>query len=109
MRTFLSALMIAGAAVAAHAAVTGFGLPMTRQSPLPLPTPAEACAALTAKTSGPGGGVFKRLDELPPGVVEHAVLRSVNGCPVREIRFQGKTYYVGPSIPKGVAPAVDVK
>ena len=40
-----------------------------------------------------------RLDQLPPGVLEHAVLRTVAGCPVREIVWNGQTYYVAPAGP----------
>lgn len=37
---------------------------------------------------------FRRLDQLPWGVMEHAVWRTVDGCPVREIVYQGQTYYL---------------
>ena len=41
-----------------------------------------------------GVRLFRRLDQLPKGVLEHAVWRTVSGCPVREIVFDGRTYYV---------------
>ena len=55
----------------------------------------EACARLATQTVAPDGvRLFKRLDQLPWAVLEHAVWRSVAGCPVREIRYQGQTWYV---------------
>ena len=37
--------------------------------------------------------------QLPPGVMEHAVWRTVGGCPVREIVFGGQTYYLSSASP----------
>jgi hypothetical protein len=37
---------------------------------------------------------LKKLGDLPPGLLEHAVNRLVNGCPVREIVWGGGTYYL---------------
>ena len=62
------------------------------------PSPAVACAKLLDKTVAPDGVPFRKLNELPPGLLEHAVLRSVNGCPVRELVYGGQAYYVGPAI-----------
>ena len=98
MRAFLSALSIAAGAVVAHAALSPTIAATTRPGLLPLP--AAACAALLSQTVAPDGAPLRRLDQLPSGLVEHAVLRSVNGCPVREVRYQGRTFYVGPSIPE---------
>ena len=62
------------------------------------PTSSEACAQLFAQAVAPDGvRLLKKLDELPRGWLEHAVLRMVGGCPVREIRYEGQTYYVGPA------------
>jgi hypothetical protein len=56
---------------------------------------ASACSRLSNQTVAPDGvRLFKRLDQLPKGVLEHAVWRTVGGCPVREIVFEGQTYYV---------------
>ncbi len=53
-----------------------------------------SCRTLTQKTADSMGAKFKRLDELPWGLIEHAVLRSVGGCPVREVVYQGQTFWV---------------
>lgn len=58
-----------------------------------------ACAKLLSQTTAPDGTPFKKLGELPPGVEEHAIWRTVAGCPVREIVWQGQTYYVGSNNP----------
>ena len=61
-------------------------------------TPAT-CSALMQTTRHIGGVPLMRLDELPPGLLEHAVLRTVGGCPVREVVWNGQTYYVAPTSP----------
>ena len=67
----------------------------------PLGPSTAACARLGAQTVAPDGvRMFKRLDRLPWGVLEHAVWRTVGGCPVREIRYQGQTYYVASGNPR---------
>jgi hypothetical protein len=53
-----------------------------------------ACASQTTKTVGPDGARLWKLTELPPALQEHAVWRTVNGCPVREIVYAGQTYYI---------------
>ena len=59
------------------------------------------CAKLGTQTVAPDGvKMFRRLDQLPRGVMEHAVWRSVGGCPVREIVFGGQTYYVASATPR---------
>ncbi len=58
-----------------------------------------ACAKLLTQTVAPDGTPFRRLDQLPPKVEERAVWRTVSGCPVREIVWEGQTYYVGASNP----------
>ena len=58
-----------------------------------------SCAKLLTQTAAPDGTPFRRLDELPPKVEEHAVWRTVAGCPVREVVWEGQTYYVGSSNP----------
>jgi hypothetical protein len=67
------------------------------------------CSEFAVKTAGPNGGKAQKLADLPPGLMEHAVLRSIHGCPVREIMFAGGTYYLG--VPdtgiEPVAPAAD--
>ncbi len=52
------------------------------------------CNRSTTKTAGPPSSQTKKLGELPPGVEEHAVVRMINGCPVREIVTAGGTYYL---------------
>ncbi|HEY4031423.1 MAG TPA: hypothetical protein VGM25_13825 [Caulobacteraceae bacterium] len=59
------------------------------------------CNKLGTRTAAPDGvRMFKRLDQLPKSVMEHAVWRSVGGCPVREIVFEGRTYYVASIDPR---------
>jgi hypothetical protein len=58
-----------------------------------------ACAKLLSQTVAPDGTPFRRLDQLPDKIEEHAVWRTVSGCPVREVVWQGQTYYVGSSNP----------
>jgi hypothetical protein len=58
-----------------------------------------ACAKLLTQTAAPDGTPFRRLDQLPPAVEEHAVWRTVGGCPVREVVWDGQVYYVGSSNP----------
>jgi len=59
-----------------------------------------ACTRLMTNTVAPDGTPFRKLNELPWGVFEHAVWRQVDGCPVREVVYKGQTYYVGSSPPK---------
>lgn len=106
MKAFLLALALSGAAIAVHAAAP-FDLPAARPNLLPVQPPSKSCAALETKTVAPDGVPFKRLDQLPPGVLEHAVMRTVGGCPVREIRYEGRTYYVGASPPTLMAMTPD--
>ena len=59
------------------------------------------CAKLGAQAVAPDGvRMFRRLDQLPNGVLEHAVWRTVGGCPVREIVFEGQTYYLAAANPQ---------
>ena len=65
------------------------------------PPTGQACARLAQQTVAPDGvRLFKRLDQLPKGVLEHAVWRTVGGCPVREVVFGGQTYYVTSNAPQ---------
>jgi hypothetical protein len=57
----------------------------------------QLCKKPMLKTLGPDGSTIKKLGDLPPGLEEHAVLRMVNGCPVREIVYAGQTYYLDAS------------
>jgi len=57
----------------------------------------QLCQRKAVQTLGPKfltPGDLKKLGDLPPGLLEHAVNRLVNGCPVREIVFGGQTYYL---------------
>lgn len=54
------------------------------------------CHAAVAQTSGPDHGQLRRLDRLPDALLEHAVLREVNGCALREIVDRGGVRYLGP-------------
>ena len=58
------------------------------------------CVSGAVTTLGPNGAPIMKLNELPPGVLEHAVWRMVNGCPVREVLFAGQTYYIEGASPQ---------
>jgi hypothetical protein len=65
------------------------------------PFQVNTCAKLDAQAVAPDGvRMFKRLDQLPRGLLEHAVWRTVGGCPVREIVFGGQTYYLSSASPR---------
>ena len=83
----LAASSLAGSAMA---------VPEVMSSPSPAaPQIPAACAKLETRTVAPDGvPLFKRLDQLPDAVRERAVWRTVGGCPVREIRYQGQTWYL---------------
>jgi hypothetical protein len=105
---FAAALMLSPPAPQSYHPVDG-NLQPSYLSPLPgrpfgafVQTPkVNLCDKLETQTVAPDGvRMFKRLDQLPKGVLEHAVWRSVAGCPVREIVFEGKTYYVASANPQ---------
>jgi len=100
MKAFLSILLLGAAALPAAAA--SLDMPMAK-SPF-APKPAQACAALAEKTAQTGDSPFRRLDQLPRALPLLAVLRTVDGCPVVEVRYRGRNVWVAPSIPK-VRPA----
>jgi hypothetical protein len=57
----------------------------------------QACRELPTHADQLGSVQLRRLDQLPWGHLEHAVFRTVFGCPVAEVVMDGQTYYV-PSI-----------
>jgi hypothetical protein len=59
-----------------------------------------ACAKLATRTVAPDGIPLRKLGELPGAIMEHAVWRTVAGCPVREVVYKGQTYYVTSATPK---------
>ena len=59
----------------------------------------KLCQRRAVQTAGPDHGQLKKLGELPPGLLEHAVNRLVNGCPVREIVYGRRTYYLDTASP----------
>jgi hypothetical protein len=96
---FAAALVLSPPATPYHQPIDGH----VQLSPLPgrpfgtfvQPPKVNTCAQLDTQTVAPDGvPLFKRLDKLPWGVLEHAVWREVGGCPVREIVYGGRTYYV---------------
>ena len=91
----MAPLLFAAALVLSPAAAQPgppFGLRFNFAQP---PSAKEACAKLAERTVAPDGTpLLRKLGDLPPGLVEHAVMRTVNGCPVREILFAGQTYYL---------------
>ena len=100
MKAFLLAAgLIAGCALPAFA-----DAPAAADNPgvTPPARSAEACRAMLSEAKQIGDAPLKRLDELPRGVLEHAVLRLVAGCPVREVVLNGQIYYVPSPLPSGV-------
>jgi hypothetical protein len=66
-----------------------------------LPPKVDTCAKLDTQTVAPDGvPLLKRLDKLPMGMLEHAVWRTVGGCPVREVVIGGQTMYLASPSPK---------
>jgi hypothetical protein len=61
-----------------------------------------ACSPDKLVQTGFAPGQLKRLEDLPPGLVTLTVMRTVGGCNVREIRYDGVTYYI-PAGPQGEA------
>ena len=80
-------------------------------APLPRlgPPPPKACTAEELQREGFAPADFKRLDELPRAYHHLAVIRSVGGCLVATVRFQGRTYWAPiPQTPGAIpVPAVD--
>ena len=99
MRAFLFALSLAAVAASAQAANPLMALSID---------PHQSCKALAVKTADLSVAPMrlKKLSELPPGVLQHAVYRVVAGCPVMEVVLKGQVYYA-PSIPTmtALAPA----
>ena len=79
--------------------------------PLPRigPPPAKACTAEELQRVGFAPADFKRLDELPRAYQHLAVIRSVGGCLVATVRFQGRNYWAPiPQAEKVIPlPAID--
>jgi hypothetical protein len=104
MRAVLIAATLAAIAVPAYAAADIHVLVLPNASGVLPNTPAleraltaVRCQMTAQKADYEGSAQFKNLDELPWGLIEHAVLRSVDGCPVREVVYQGQTYWVRPA------------
>jgi hypothetical protein len=70
----------------------------------------KLCQKQAVQTAGPDHAPLKKLGELPPGLLEHAIDRVVDGCPVREIVDGGRTYYLDMASPtvERVDPAAHV-
>jgi hypothetical protein len=64
------------------------------------PDPTAACAKLSTQTVAPDGLPLRKLGDLPGAIMEHAVWRTIAGCPVREIVYYGQTYYVQGANPR---------
>jgi hypothetical protein len=65
----------------------------------------SACRDLAAHADDLGPMKFRRLSELPPGVLVHAVYRMVQGCPVAEVLVKGERYYVPSVVRREDGPA----
>lgn len=95
---FAAALALSPAAPSGQPSDRDFVAPLPR---LTAPAPAAACAKFATQAVAPDGvRFFKKLNELPWGVIEHAVWRTVSGCPVREILYEGETWYLASNPPQ---------
>ena len=66
---------------------------------------AKNCTAQELVAVGFAPADLKRLDQLPPAYHHLAVIRSVGGCFVATIKYQGQTYWSPtPPGPHGVQP-----
>jgi len=100
---FAAALAVSPGADQTYQPPQLFSSPMRRVAPgrIIQPPAAGACAKFATRTVAPDGvRFFRRLDQLPWGVMEHAVWREVDGCPVREIVFGGQVYYMASASPR---------
>jgi len=81
--------------------------PLSRQQ---LAFAGKLCQKRAVQTAGPDYAPLKKLGDLPPGLLEHAINRLVNGCPVREIMAGGGTYYLDMASPtvERVDPAAHI-
>jgi hypothetical protein len=71
------------------------------QSPLTALDAPPACAnGLVRNTADDGSAQVRKLGELPPAVLMHAVLREAGGCDLAEVRFAGAWR----NLPLGAAP-----
>jgi hypothetical protein len=70
---------------------------------------AEACRAvgLTRTQDRPASPRARRLGDLPPGLLQRTVLRSIGACSVIEARVEGRSYYLpaGPGTLMPLTPA----
>ncbi len=96
MRLTLPALMAVGAAALSAHAEPAIPSTLVAQASAPVPAakPSGACAGRLTRLSQTDPVRFKRLGDLPSGVLEHAVLRAIDGCPVREVLYQGRAVWV---------------
>jgi hypothetical protein len=98
--TLAALLLVAGAASAAE--------PVRRTPPGEAMASANsACRRLQASAAAnPERLTLKRLADLPPGALQRAVLRRIGGCPVLEVKLDGRFVYV-PSV-RDVQPRRDL-
>ena len=93
------------------AAIAGSGQPQMAFHVFPESPQAaelEACRQLPTHVGQLGSAiVLQRLDQLPWGHLEHAVMRTVFGCPVAEVVAGGQVYYVPSTIRRSLLdPAI---
>ena len=88
------------------AAVLG-GMPGAHAPLIAMSAPPACANALIRKTADDGSAQVRKLDELPPAVLMHAVLREAGGCSLAEVRFAGgwRNLQLG-AAPVNTAPAV---
>jgi hypothetical protein len=100
VKAVLFALIAASAAAPALCAPTPPSSTGGSKAPLDaLTNKASACNQVAEKavdTARADALPYMRLDQLPAGHPILAVLRSQNGCPVLEVRYQGRDYFMGP-------------
>ena len=57
--------------------------------PVPMAPPAECRERARRYVQDNGGARPRRLGDLPPGVISHTVLKTVDGCPVNVLMRRG--------------------
>ena len=83
--------MLALVLAAALQAATPDAVPRVNSDPLVVDVTGERCRERARQyvQNLEGGGGLRNLGELPPGVVIHAVLKTVDGCPVNVLMQRG--------------------
>ena len=81
-------------------------LAATPAGPSATAKPAACADTLVRNTAYDGSGQVRKLGDLPPAYLMHAVLREADGCELAEVRFAGawRNLQLG-TAPTGTEPA----